>query len=93
MINKFFNFAYALNVFIQSAFSFIFPVGIFIAGAWALVRYCSLDKWVYIPAILIGVICGVYSLFKYAIYATKNMPKVKSRSKTENGAEKNDRKQ
>ncbi len=73
MVSKFYEFTYALNVFIQSCLSFVFPAALFIVPAWALVCYCSVGKWIYIPAIILGVVSGSYSIFKYAATYTKYM--------------------
>lgn len=82
-LGKFFNFAYALNLIMQSAVSFMTPVALFVGGAWLLCRYAACGRWVYIPAILIGVASGVFSMFKFVILATKNMPKAKENSNSE----------
>ena len=74
MRNKFFGFVYAMNYIIQAAWSFVFPAGIVIGLGYFLTWRFGMGKWVMITAIVLGVLCGVYSMFRYIIrmadYAT-----------------------
>ena len=79
MRGKFFNFAYAMNFISQSAFSLILPLGIFLALGYWLTNQKGLPNWVFAICIVIGVLSGVVSMFKYIIFASKHMPKAKER--------------
>ena len=67
MGNKLFGFVYAMNYIAQAAWSFVFPAGLIIGPAWLAVRHFELGRWVMVVAIVLGVLCGVYSMFRYII--------------------------
>ena len=79
MRGKLFNFAYAMNFISQSAFSLVFPLGIFLALGYWLTNSVGAPKWVFAICIVIGVLSGVVSMFKYIIIASKHMPRAKER--------------
>ena len=74
MKNKVFNFAYVMNYLIQTIWSLALPAGVIIGLGYFLWWKFSLDRWVMIVAIVLGVLCGVYSMFLYIVrmadYAT-----------------------
>ena len=67
MKNKVFNFAYVMNYLIQTIWSLALPAGVIIGLGYFLWWKFSLDRWVMIVAIVLGVLCGVYSMFYYII--------------------------
>lgn len=79
MKGKIFNFAYAMNFISQSAFSLIFPLGIFLGLGYWLTNSLSAPKWVFAVCIVLGVLSGVVSMFKYIILASKHMPRAKEK--------------
>ena len=81
MKGKIFNFAYAMNFISQSAFSLIFPLGLFLWLGYWLTTDVGAPKWVFAICIIIGVMSGVISMFKYIIFASKHIPKVKEKEK------------
>ena len=77
--NKLFGFVYAMNYIAQAAWSFVFPAGLIVGLGYFLVRRFSLGKGVLVAAIVLGVLSGVYSMFRYIIrmadYATGDFNK------------------
>ena len=67
MRNRFFGFVYAMNYLAQAAWSFVFPCGIVMGAGYFLWWRFSLGKWVLVAAIVLGVLGGVYSMFRYII--------------------------
>ena len=65
--NKFLGFVYAMNYMIQAAWSFAFPAGIMIGLGYFVTWRFEMGKWVMIAAIVLGVLCGVYSMFRYIV--------------------------
>ena len=74
MRNKLFGFVYAINYIAQAAWSFVFSAGLIIVPGYFLWRWLSVGKWLLAIAIVLGVLCGVYSMFLYIVrmadYAT-----------------------
>ena len=58
---------YAINYISQTAWSFVFPAGITIGLGLFLRWKFDLGRWVVIVAILLGVLSGVYNMFRYMI--------------------------
>ena len=79
MRGKIFNFAYAMNFISQSAFSLIMPLGIFLWLGYWLTTDMGAPQWVFAVCIVVGVLTGVLSMFKYIILASKHMPKAKEK--------------
>lgn len=79
MRGKIFNFAYAMNFISQSAFSLIFPLGLFLALGYWLTEKLGAPTWVFVLCIVFGTISGVVSMFKYIILASKHMPRAKEK--------------
>ena len=67
MKNRFFGFVYAMNYIVQAAWSFVFPAGLIVGRGYFLWRRVALGRWVMVTAIVLGVLCGVYSMFRYII--------------------------
>lgn len=65
MHKKIFSFVYAVNYILQAGFSMIFPAGLVILGGWLLTEKCGVGRWAMITAIVFGVLCGLYSLFRF----------------------------
>ena len=71
MYGKFVGFVYYTNIIIQSVLSLLCPVALFTALAWYLVEKRGLPDWVYVPAVLLGTVSGLFSMVKYVISATR----------------------
>ena len=79
MRGKIFNFAYAMNFISQSAFSLIFPIGVFYFLGYWLSNSFEAPKWVFALCVVAGALSGIFSMFKYILFASKHMPKAKER--------------
>ncbi len=67
MKNPLFGFVYIMNYIAQAAWSFVFPTGLVIGGGYLLRQYVIPRQWVMVVAIVLGVLLGVYSMFRYII--------------------------
>lgn len=67
MPKKLFRAVYALNFITQAGFSFLVPAGLFLLGGWALRHYCGAGRWVLAAAIVLGVLCGFYSMIYFLV--------------------------
>ena len=84
MHRKIFSFVYAVNYIIQAGFSMIFPAGLVILGGWLLTEKCGAGRWVMIVAIVFGVLCGVYSLFRFLMSTMNHVdPTQKKKEETD----------
>ena len=83
--NKLFGFMYAMNYIVQAAWSFVFPAGLIIGLGYLVRRRFETGDWVMVVTIILGVFCGVYSMFHYIIkmadYASGNPGKQDKRKK------------
>ncbi len=67
MPRKVFSFVYALNYILQAGFCMLTPAALFIGGGWLLTHRCGVGKWAMVVAIILGVLTGMYSLFRFLI--------------------------
>lgn len=94
MYGKFVGFVYYTNIVIQSVLSLLCPVALLTALAWYLVEKRGLPDWVYVPAVLLGTVSGLFSMVKYVISATRaaealaKQRQAAARKKTDGDAEK-----
>ena len=94
MYGKFVGFVYYTNIVIQSVLSLLCPVALLTALAWYLVEKQGLPEWVYVPAILLGTVSGLFSMVKYVISATRAAEalakerQMAEKKKTDGGADK-----
>ena len=65
--NKFFSFVYAMNYIAQAAWSFVFPAGVIIGLGWLLHLRFGVGRWIMVVGIVLGILTGVYSMFRYII--------------------------
>ena len=65
--NKFFGFVYAMNYIAQAAWSFIFPAGLIIGLGWLLHWRLAVGQWIMVAGIVVGILVGVYSMFRYIV--------------------------
>lgn len=84
--NKLFGFAYAINYIMQAAWSFVFSAALVIVPGYFISRWLAVGTWLWVVFIVLGVLCGVYSMFLYIIrmadYATGDFdPEKRSRRK------------
>ena len=67
MRNKFFSFVYAMNYIAQAAWSFVFPAGLVIGLGCFLRWRFEVGQWVMAVCIVLGILSGVCSMFRYII--------------------------
>ncbi len=63
--------AVALSTFVQTTMSLIVPAGIFIFGAIFLVDKFSFPEYTKPIGVVLGVVAGFYSMFKYIFSVVK----------------------
>ena len=85
MPKKVFRVAYAINYLSHAIFSLLCPAALFIGGSWLLQKYCGLGKWAMIVGIILGVLTGVFSFFRFLLVTAKHLDPT-----TEKGASQND---
>lgn len=71
MPKKVFRGVLALNVIFQAGFSLAFPAGLFLLGGWFLTERCGFGEWTMVVAVVLGVLSGVYSVFRYILTVAK----------------------
>lgn len=71
MPKKIFSFVYALNYISQAAITMIVPAALIIGSGWLLTNCCGVGKWAMVVSIVLGVLTGIFSLFRFII-ATAN---------------------
>lgn len=69
MPKKFFRFAYALNFIFQAGVTMVVPVGLFLLAGWFVTARLGAGNWAMVLAIVLGVLSGVYSMFRFIIKA------------------------
>ena len=79
MHKKIFSFVYAVNYILQAGFSMICPAGLIILGGWLLTEKCGVGRWARIVAIVFGVLCGIYSLFRFLMTTMNHMDPTKKK--------------
>lgn len=67
MPKKIFSFVYALNYISQVAFMMLVPAALIIGGGWLLTNRCGLGKWVLVVSIVLGIVCGMYSMITFLL--------------------------
>lgn len=90
MYGKFLNAFSAVNMMIQSVFTLLTPVGLLVLLAWFLRGRAGLGEWVYVPAVLLGLAIGFYSMIRYLLAALKSQERME-KERTQTGREKADK--
>ncbi len=70
MHRKVFHFAYAMNFLFQVTITLLTPGALLVGGSWLLYRYCNVGKWIMVLGLVIGLICGLYSMICFLLKAT-----------------------
>ena len=84
MRNQAVSFMYALNIVLQSLFSLLFSVAIFVGGAYLLTEYAGLGSWVYIPAVLLGLGLGSVSMVRFILAAMAGLERLEKQKEKDN---------
>lgn len=85
MPKKVFRVAYAINYLSHAVFTLLCPAALFIGSAWLLQNKCGWGNWVMIVGIVLGVLTGVFSFFRFILVSAKQLDPAKKK-----GAEQND---
>ncbi len=72
-MGKVFRFVYALQYVFQVAYCVLTPAALFIGGGWLLHHRCGVGKWVLAVAIVLGLLCGLYSMFAFLLSSAKSV--------------------
>ena len=75
------SFMYALNIVLQSLFSLLFSTAIFVGIAYLSVTYLGAGEWIYIPAVLVGLVLGVISMVRFIISAMAGLERLEKQKK------------
>ena len=75
------SFMYALNIVLQSLFSLLFSTAIFVGIAYLSVTYLGIGEWIYIPAVLVGLVLGVISMVRFIISAMAGLERLEKQKK------------
>ena len=63
------SFIYALNIVLQSIFTLLLCVGFFVGIAYLLVSRAVVGPWAYIPAVILGLGAGIFSMMTFVYRA------------------------
>lgn len=88
---RFFNALYVLNIISQAIFTLLIPIGLFGAIAWLLNVKCGVDSWIYVLAILLGVLLGFYSMIKFVLSAMAGLERLEKEQNSKNKNNKTDK--
>ena len=84
MKNQAVSFMYALNIVLQSLFSLLFSVSVFVGGAYLLTEHAGLESWVYIPAVLLGLGLGAVSMVRFILAAMAGLERLEKEKEKNN---------
>ena len=73
MPNKVFRVANAINFLTQAIYTMICPAALFIGGGWLLHSKCGWGNWVMISGVVLGVLTGIFSFFRYITVISKQL--------------------
>ena len=59
-----FSAIYIINIVVESIFTMLVSVGLFVLTGWLLVSRAGLAEWIYVPLILIGIAVGFVSMYR-----------------------------
>ena len=72
------SFIYVMNVIMQSIFSLLFNVAVYFGIGYLLTSVFGVDKWIYIPLIILGFIIGIISMIKFIISAMAGIERLEN---------------
>ena len=76
MHKKLFNALYVINIIAQAFFTLVFPAGVLGGLSWLAVKYLSAPGWIYVPAIVVGVLLGFYSMVRFVLAAMSGLERL-----------------
>ncbi len=83
MHKKFFNALYIINIVSQAFFTLLIPMGFFGGIAWLTVKFLCAPSWVFVPALVIGVLLGFYSMIKFVITSMEGLQRLEKEQKSD----------
>ena len=81
MHKKLFNALYVINILAQALFTLVFSAAVFGGISWLAVKYLSAPGWIYVPAIVVGVLLGFYSMVKFILSAMSGLERLEAEQK------------
>ncbi len=69
---------YTVNVVFQAIFTLLWQIGLGLLCGYLLVTFAHTPEWVYIPAVLIGVITGFGSMIKFILGAMRSLDRIEA---------------
>ena len=76
MYKKLVSAMYVLNIVAQAIFTLLTPPAILFLVSYLLIKYCSLDEWIYAVAIPVGMFLGIGSMVKFILAAMRNLDRI-----------------
>ena len=92
MHKKLFNALYVLNIVAQAFFTLLIPVAILGGIAWLLVEKADAPGWLFVPAITLGVLFGIYSMVKFVLSAMNGLERLEKEQNTPKDKDRNEQK-
>ena len=81
---------YALNIVLQSIFTLLFSTGFFVGIAYLLVARAGVGGWVYIPAVILGLGFGIFSMMTFVYRAMIGLERLEIQREREENKERGD---
>lgn len=85
---KLFNVLYVLNIVFQAIFTLLTPALFFGFIAWLLNTRAGLERWIFAPFIIVGVLIGFYSMIKFTISAMSGLERLEKEQNSDDGGNK-----
>ena len=82
MYKKLVSAMYVLNIVAQAIFTLLTPPAILFLASYLLIKYCSLDEWIYAIAIPVGMFLGIGSMVKFILAAMRNLDRIEEENGT-----------
>lgn len=76
--------AYAINYLSHAIFTLLCPAALFIGGGWLLQSKCGWGNWVMIAGIVLGVLIGVISFFRFLLVTAKHLDPTPEKGASQN---------
>ena len=81
MHKGFFGLLYYLNVIFQATFTLLTPLALLFVLAWLFVNKAGAPSWIYVIAITLGVLTGLFSMIKFVISASSSIERLQNQNR------------
>ena len=81
MHKKLFGALYIINIGAEALFTLVLPAALFWGIAWLTVTYLSFPDWVFVPAIVLGLLLGFYMMIKFILTAMEGLERLEKEQK------------